>query len=156
MSKDGGGTRGLTRALILGIAVGPILQVGCSPYSTQQGKAEGAAAGWIEASGPREAAGPALAARLATPEELCARVIASRSVRDIEVLLGAFPEADCIPATLAAMPPATLSAVSPALIATIPSATWQQVPQQTAQHLRRAPAAIAQAPRPIGARSGPY
>jgi hypothetical protein len=154
MASNEKSARGLTRALLLGIAVGPILQVGCAPYQAPQAITDAAAGtGWSEDQ--------TLAARLASPDELCARAIASRSASDVDVLLSAFPDTDCIPPTLAAMPPATLQAVSPALLATIPPEIWRQVPPQTVQYLRRPSTPFAQAPRsPASARgeggSGPY
>lgn len=90
----------------------------------------------------------------ATEQELCDRALASRSARDVDALITAYPAAGCIPAALTAMPPETLRAVSPAALRRMAPAVRSQIPAQTAQYLRFLPDELVQDDG--DGRSGPY
>jgi hypothetical protein len=150
MAGDERNLGGLTRALLLGAAVGtlPLVQVGCavapSPASSPTVS---------PALGPTATVNPALA----TDQELCARVLSSRSARDAEVLLRNYPGALCVPPALAALPPSALAAISPSALALIPPAARAQIPAEAARYLRFEAAEVTAPLESIGGRGvGPY
>lgn len=141
MAADEPDLSGLTRAMLLGAAIGTVAltQAGCAP---EPFRAATAAAG---------APSPALA----TDQELCARVLKSRSARDAEVLMRTYVNSACIPPTLAVLPPSTLAAISPAAVNGLSPAIRAQIPDETAQHLRLAASDTGES-NDRGSRGGPY
>ena len=96
----------LTRSIMLGVSVGTVAltQVGCTPYDLAQ-------------------------AGLMTEQEACARALASRTTADVNLVLELFPNSQCIPSMLAAMPPATLASLSPAALAGLSPEILRALPQ---------------------------
>jgi hypothetical protein len=129
MAGDERNLGGLTRALLLGAAVGtlPLVQVGCAVAPSPAPSS---------APSPAPSPTPMVNPALATDQELCARVLSSRSARDAEVLLRNYPGAGCVPPALAALPPSALAAISPSALAQIPPAMRVQIPAETARYLR--------------------
>jgi hypothetical protein len=129
MARDEADRSGLTRALLVGVALGtvPLLSVGCAQLEqvfqpNPDARPEARDASSVAAQG--------------SEQELCDRALASRARGDVEALIARFPSARCIPDVLSALTPQTLNQLSPATLGLIPPETQRRIPRATAAHLR--------------------
>jgi hypothetical protein len=127
---------GLTRALLMGVALGtiPLVQVGCAQI--EEALNTGAAT-QPQATQPQATdSTPGAAVVTGSERELCDRALASRQRQDVEALISRYPSAGCIPSVLAAQSPQTLNQISPAVLAALPPSTVRRIPQSTRAQLR--------------------